>query len=77
MDKVEFFRDRKREWRWRLVSSNGRVIGASSEGYRWRSRCVENFERVSHRPRSTWRGYLMGYAPVVPRAGEFERLVPR
>jgi uncharacterized protein YegP (UPF0339 family) len=34
--KFELYRDRKKEWRWRLVSSNGNIVADSSEGYRRR-----------------------------------------
>ncbi|MEO1103958.1 MAG: DUF1508 domain-containing protein, partial [Pseudomonadota bacterium] len=32
-DKVEVYQDKRGEWRWRLMDADGRVIGASSEGY--------------------------------------------
>ena len=43
-DKWEFFKDRKKEWRWRRVARNGRIVGASSEGYKNRVDCVANAE---------------------------------
>jgi uncharacterized protein YegP (UPF0339 family) len=30
---LSFYTDRAGEWRWRITASNGRIIGASSEGY--------------------------------------------
>lgn len=34
LEKVEFYRDRKKQWRWRFRAINGKIIAASSEGYR-------------------------------------------
>ncbi len=34
----------RREWRWRFVSSNGRVIAISSEGYRNREDCMNGIQ---------------------------------
>lgn len=31
--KFELYKDRSKEWRWRLKSSNGRIIATGSEGY--------------------------------------------
>jgi len=28
------YRDRKREWRWRLTAPNGRILADSGEGYK-------------------------------------------
>lgn len=30
----EIYRDKKKEYRWRLVASNGKVVGDSAEGYK-------------------------------------------
>lgn len=32
----------KGEWRWRLKSKNGRIVAASSEGFKTRAGCVRN-----------------------------------
>jgi len=32
-DKWEFYQDGAKEWRWRRTASNGRIVGASSQGY--------------------------------------------
>jgi len=32
----EFYRDRAKEWRWRLRASNGRIVADSGEGYKRR-----------------------------------------
>lgn len=44
-DKWTFYKDRKKEWRWRRVAANGRVVGAASEGYKHRVDCVANAKR--------------------------------
>jgi uncharacterized protein YegP (UPF0339 family) len=40
----EFYIDRRGEWRWRCTTRNGVVVGASTEGYKRRGRCIENAE---------------------------------
>jgi len=40
--KIKIYQDESEEYRWRVVASNGRTIGASSEGYTRRSDCVTN-----------------------------------
>ena len=42
---TEYYQDRKGEWRWRKRSSNGRITGASSEGYVARKDCENNANR--------------------------------
>jgi uncharacterized protein len=41
----EIWRDRKGEFRWRIVASNGRIL-ASSEGYTSKSGCLNAIETV-------------------------------
>ena len=43
--KVEYYQDKKGEWRWRRYASNGQITGASSEGYRDKSDCQKNANR--------------------------------
>jgi uncharacterized protein YegP (UPF0339 family) len=45
MDKWEIYQDSVGQWRWRRVAANGRIVGASSEGFSTRSACVENARR--------------------------------
>jgi uncharacterized protein YegP (UPF0339 family) len=40
-----FYKDAKREWRWKRVAPNGRVVAGSNEGYKNKSGCVENARR--------------------------------
>lgn len=44
-DKWEFYTDGQGEWRWRRTASNGRIVGASSQGYVNRVDCVDNARR--------------------------------
>lgn len=45
MDKWEFYKDQANEWRWRRIANNGRIVGASSEGYINKTDCIENARR--------------------------------
>jgi uncharacterized protein YegP (UPF0339 family) len=47
-DKWEFYRDKRGEHRWRRKASNGRIIGASSEGYNKKSDAEANAERQGY-----------------------------
>ena len=44
-DVWQFYKDKQNEWRWRRIASNGRIVGASSQGYQNRLDCVANAER--------------------------------
>ncbi len=44
-DKWEFYTDNSNEWRWRRIASNGRIVGASCQGYANKSDCIENARR--------------------------------
>lgn len=44
-DKWEFYKDSSDEWRWRRTASNGKIVGASTEGYKNRSDCEANARR--------------------------------
>ena len=41
--KVEFYKDGKGEWRWRLRARNGRTVADSGEGYKRKGACVRSF----------------------------------
>ena len=45
MDKWEFYTDPKGEWRWRRIASNGRIVGASTQGYVNKADCISNAKR--------------------------------
>jgi len=55
--KLEIYRDARREWRWRLKASNGRIMADSGEGYRRRASARHAAARV--------RTILVGDVPVV------------
>jgi uncharacterized protein YegP (UPF0339 family) len=37
---VTIYKDKRGEWRWRAVASNGRILAVSSESYKNRPDCV-------------------------------------
>ena len=45
-DKIHVYQDRRDEWRWRRTAPNGKIVGASSEGYHDRSAAVANAKRI-------------------------------
>ena len=47
-DTWTIYQDKKGEWRWTCVASNGRTVGASSEGYSSRAACVANAQRFGY-----------------------------
>jgi len=44
--RLEFYRDLAREWRWRAVGANGKVLADSAEGFRRSGRCYENSQKT-------------------------------
>ena len=44
----EYYKDRKDEWRWRLIASNGRIIADSGEGYSSEHECLADIDRVKN-----------------------------
>jgi len=45
MDKWEIYKDGRGDWRWRRTAQNGRIVGASTEGYNNRADCLANARR--------------------------------
>ena len=43
---VEFYRDKKRDWRWRIRATNRKILADSGEGYRRRADAVRGLDRV-------------------------------
>ncbi|MDL2277203.1 DUF1508 domain-containing protein [Parabacteroides sp. OttesenSCG-928-G07] len=41
-DTFTFYKDRNKEWRWNRIAGNGRIVGASAEGYKNKADCIEN-----------------------------------
>lgn len=50
MDKWEFYKDSAGQWRWKRTASNGKIVGAATEGYFNKSDCEANARR------NGWRG---------------------
>lgn len=47
---AELYRDSRREWRWRLRASNGRILATSSEGYRRKDDCLNGLMLTTQPP---------------------------
>jgi len=45
-NKIEFYEDQAKEWRWRITASNGEIVGASSEGFKALGDAEKNLELV-------------------------------
>ncbi|MFC1744418.1 hypothetical protein ACFL35_10530 [Candidatus Riflebacteria bacterium] len=45
LDKWKFYKDKRHTWRWKRIARNGRIVGASTEGYHNRKECFANAER--------------------------------
>ena len=44
-DKFEVYKDKRGEFRCRRIASNGKIVGASSEGYTKKADCEKNMKR--------------------------------
>ena len=42
----QVFKDARGEWRWRLISTNGKRIAGSGEGYKSKAACLDAIELV-------------------------------
>jgi uncharacterized protein YegP (UPF0339 family) len=49
MDKIEYTKDKRGKWRWARVAPNGRIVGASSQGFSRLRACERNFLRGLNR----------------------------
>ena len=47
-DKWELYEDKRGEWRWRRLASNGNIVGAATEGYKAKADCVKNAEHYGY-----------------------------
>ena len=47
MARFEPYKDNAGEYRWRFVSSNGRIIATSSEGYKAKGDCQNGIDLIS------------------------------
>jgi uncharacterized protein len=53
--KLEIYKDKRGDIRWRRTAENGEIVGASSEGYSSRKHCLANAERNTARDNYRWR----------------------
>lgn len=52
-DKWEIYQDSKQEWRWRRTASNGKIVGAASEGYKKEADAISNAKRHGYKDDTT------------------------
>jgi uncharacterized protein YegP (UPF0339 family) len=45
---VEIYKDKKGEFRWRIVSHSSEIIGASCEGYSSKQSCENNLKTITN-----------------------------
>lgn len=45
--RIVVYRDRKREFRWRILHRNGRIVADSAEGYVRRASCVRSVKNLA------------------------------
>ncbi|MGL4297128.1 MAG: YegP family protein, partial [Aestuariivirga sp.] len=53
--KLDVYKDKRGDFRWRRTAENGEIVGASSEGYSSRKHCLANAERDT--ATDTWEFY--------------------
>lgn len=58
--RIEIYQDKKGEWRWRMVSSNGRIMADGAEGYSRRINAVRGAERFRKAAAKATINYEMG-----------------
>lgn len=44
---AEVYKDKKGEFRWRIISHTGEIIGASCEGYSSKASCQNNLKTIT------------------------------
>jgi len=44
--KFSIYKDRRGEFRWRLVAANGQIVADSGEGYETKTGCEEAVQRI-------------------------------
>jgi uncharacterized protein len=56
-DRFEVYQDKRGEWRWRrIAASNGKIVGAATEGYKAKSDAEANMKRGA-KPSDKWEFY--------------------
>lgn len=78
--KLEIYKDKRGEFRWRRTASNGEIVGASSESYKAKKDCEANANRDTvgdkwefykdKRGESRWRCLSKANGKQVGRASE-------
>ena len=48
-DKWDFYKDNAKEWRWRRKAANGKIVGASPQGYKNKMDCLDNAKRHGYK----------------------------
>lgn len=48
-DRWDFYLDNWGEWRWRRAAGNGKIVGASTQGYKNKEDCINNAQRNGFR----------------------------
>jgi uncharacterized protein YegP (UPF0339 family) len=74
-DTWQFYKDKAGEWRWRRMSSNGRIVGASTEGYKDGKECKANAIRNGYQMKQA--PYPIDHNPNFNPQGDKESLVVR
>lgn len=66
---IAIYRGYDRDWRWRITSRNGQIIGASSEGYVRIRACEHNLATITGVCVRYNRDHLYGETVAVPARG--------
>jgi uncharacterized protein YegP (UPF0339 family) len=48
MRQFTFYKDKKGEFRWQLIATNNKIVGASSEGFSSKSAVIKNAQSNGH-----------------------------
>lgn len=48
--RIDIYRDKKKEWRWRLVALNGRILADGAEGYKRFSAMMRILRKIAANP---------------------------
>lgn len=44
--KIEMYQDKRKEWRWRIIASNGKIVAVSGEGYKRKASMKKTLQRL-------------------------------
>lgn len=50
MNKLKIYQDAKKEWRWRMLASNGRILAEGGEGYKKKNSLLKTLRNVFSKP---------------------------